>query len=299
MAPNPLLKKLGLSATDRVAIIHTDDIGLGESTVTAARELWQAGIIGSSAVMVPCPWFPAVATLCRENPAIDMGVHVTLTSEWDPIRWGPISTREVISGLIDPEGYFYRGTDAAQANARPEAVEVEITAQIERALAAGIDVTHIDTHMGTVFHLNLLPAYVKAGLAHRVPAMLPRLTEDQIVRDWGIDRERAGQLVRMIDVIEDQGMPFLDHIVGMPLDRPEQRFAQLIAAYDALQPGVTHFIIHPSTDTPEARATYPDLASRIGDYQTHLDQRVREHLARRGIQTLGYRQLRDLMRGRS
>jgi predicted glycoside hydrolase/deacetylase ChbG (UPF0249 family) len=225
-----------------------------------------------------------------------MGVHVTLTSEWDTIRWGPISTRDTASGLIDPEGYFYRGTAEAQANARPEAVEAEIAAQIARARAAGIDVTHLDTHMGTVFHPALLPAYVKAGLAAGVPAMLPRLNEDQIVRDWGIGRERAGELVRMIDVIEAQGMPFLDHIVGMPLNQPEKRLEHLLAAYDALPPGVTHFIIHPSTDTPEARAAFPDLASRIGDHQTHLDARVRDHLHRRGIHTLGYRALRDTMR---
>ncbi len=298
MPANPLLRKLGLSATDRVAIIHTDDIGLSESSVAAARELWQAGIITSSAVMVPCPWFPAVAALCRANPGIDMGVHVTLTSEWDTIRWGPISTRDTASGLIDPEGYFYRGTAEAQAHARPEAVAAEITAQIARAVAAGIDVTHIDTHMGTVFHPALLPAYVQAGLANRVPAMLPRLNEDQIVHDWDIDRERAVELVRMIAVIEAQGMPFLDHIVGMPLNQPENRLEQLLAAYDALQPGITHFIIHPSTDTPEARAAYPDLPARIGDYQTHLDEHIRDHLKQRGILTLGYRQLRDLMRQR-
>jgi hypothetical protein len=84
----------------------------------------------------------------------------------------------------------------------------------------------------------------------------------------------------------------------MPLDPSEDRLAHLCATYDALPPGITHFYIHPSTDTPEARAAYPDLAARIGDFQTHLDQRVREHLERRGIQTLSYRQLRDHMRRR-
>ncbi len=298
MTPNPLLKHLGLGPTDRAVIIHTDDIGASESTVTAARELWRAGIITSSTAMVPCPWFPAVAALCREDPAIDMGVHVTLTSEWDNLRWGPLSTNDPVSGLLDSAGYFPRRSEELQAQARPESVAIEIQSQIERALAAGIDVTHIDSHMGSIWHPALLPAYIEAALRAAIPATLPRYSEDRMVHEWGIDREQAAELARLVVTAEDQGLPLLDHETGMPLDPSEDRLAHLCATYDALPPGITHFFIHPSTDTPEARAAYPDLAARIGDYRTHLDQRVREHLERSGIQTLSYRLLRDHMRGR-
>ena len=108
MSTNPFLKKLGFAADARVVIIHTDDIGMCQASVGAFRDLIDFGLISSAAVMVPCPWFPEVAALCRSRPGIDMGVHLTLNSEWDSYRWGPISTRDPASGLLDEEGYFYR-----------------------------------------------------------------------------------------------------------------------------------------------------------------------------------------------
>ena len=98
MKPNPYLQKLGYSETDRLVILHTDDIGMCHASVQAFRDLWAFGTITSGATMVPCPWFPAVAQMCRENPAIDMGVHATLNAEWESYRWGPVSTREPGSG---------------------------------------------------------------------------------------------------------------------------------------------------------------------------------------------------------
>jgi chitin disaccharide deacetylase len=296
MPVNPLLRKLGFSATDRVAIIHTDDIGVTESCVDAAADLWRTKIISSSAVMVPCAWFPATARLCRATPGIDMGVHITLTSEWDLHRWGPISNRDPRSGLVDREGYFPRTQRAFQEAADPNAAETEIVAQIERALAAGIDVTHIDSHMGTVFHTSLLSAYVRTGLRFQVPAMLPRLTASEMVDAWGIDPSQVPFMLEMIEELDAHGMPLMDHIVGMPLDKPEHRFEALCAALDALPAGLSYFIVHPSKDTPEARAAYPDLPARIGDYETLMDERTRAHIKNTGLHVIGYRELRDAMR---
>jgi len=105
---NTALRELGFSAADRVVIVHADDVGMCNATVNAFFELADYGVISSGSVMVPCPWFPAVAAACRGNADIDVGVHLTLTSEWDRYRWGPISTRDPASGLLDEEGYFYR-----------------------------------------------------------------------------------------------------------------------------------------------------------------------------------------------
>ena len=104
---------------DRVVIIHTDDIGMCQASVSAFEELWEAGIITSGATMVPCPWFLDAARLCRTSPDIDMGVHVTLTSEWETYRWGPISTRDPASGLLDSDGYFFRTSEDFQASGDP------------------------------------------------------------------------------------------------------------------------------------------------------------------------------------
>ncbi len=104
MTTNPFLKKLGFSDNDRAVIIHTDDIGMCHASVQAFKDLWAFGTISSGATMVPCPWFPAVAQMCRENPDMDMGVHATLNAEWESYRWGPVSTRDASSGLMDEIG---------------------------------------------------------------------------------------------------------------------------------------------------------------------------------------------------
>ncbi len=296
MGQNPTLSRLGLTTGDRAVIIHTDDIGVSAASVAAARDLWQTRIISSSAVMVPCAWFGAAAKLCRDTPWIDMGVHVTLTSEWYSIRWGLISTRDPASGLLDPEGCFFRSTRDAQAHAAAEAAATEMDAQVQRALAAGVDVTHIDTHMGSVFHPKLLRAYVATALKYRVPPMLARLSEADM-RAWGFDSETIAYFHGVLAELEDSGVPMLDRIVGMPLDKPENRFEQVCAMFDSLPAGISYFIIHPSHDTPEARAMGPDWPSRAGDLATFLDERVRVHLKRTGLQAIGWRELRALMRG--
>ncbi|MFN4294102.1 MAG: polysaccharide deacetylase family protein [Thermoflexales bacterium] len=294
MNPNPALKKLGFSERDRVVIIHADDIGMSHASCAAFSELWRAGIISSGAAMTPCPWFPRVAAYCRANPDVDMGVHLTLTSEWDNVRWGPISTRDPASGLLDDEGYFPRATPAVQQSSDPEAARRELIAQVERAIASGISPTHADAHMGAVFHPKHLPAYAQIAQQFKIPIMLPRLDEARL-RRWGFDGEMLTWAIGALRALEAEGFPMVDHILGMPLSKPENRLQQVCAALDALQPGITHFIIHPSLDTAEARAISPDLPSRIGDYEAFMDERVRAHIRRNGLQVIGYRHLKALM----
>lgn len=294
MNPNPALKKLGFAENDRVAIIHTDDIGMSHASYAAFSDMWQAGIISSGAVMVPCPWFPKVAAYCRSNAQVDMGVHLTLTCEWDNYRWGPISSREAHAGMLDGEGYFPRTSAGIQQNGDPDAVQHEMIAQVERAIAAGIQPTHADTHMGTVFHPKFFPAYVQIARRFKIPVMIPRLDEAGLQR-WGFTGGAATWALNMLREMEEDNLPLMDDITGMPLNKPEQRLEQVFAAIDALKPGLTHFIIHPSHDTPEARAISPDLPSRIGDYETFMDERVRQHLKDAGVHVIGYRDLKALM----
>jgi predicted glycoside hydrolase/deacetylase ChbG (UPF0249 family) len=294
MNSNPALKKLGFAESDRVVIIHTDDIGVSHASHAACTDLWTASIISSSAVMVPCAWFPKVAAYCRSNSKVDMGVHITLTCEYDNYRWGPVSSREARTGMLDTEGFLPRTSAEIQANGDPDAVGCEMLAQVERAIAAGIQPTHADTHMGTVFHHKFFPTYVQIARQFKIPVMIPRLDEDGLKR-WGFTGDAAAWALNMLREMEEDNLPLLDHIAGMPLDKPEHRIEQVFAAIDALQPGLTHFIIHPSHDTPEARAMSPDLPSRIGDYETFMDERVRQHLKNAGVQVIGYRDLKTLM----
>ncbi len=303
MEVNPLLKKLGFANTDRVVIFHTDDIGMCQASLAAYADLLEVGIISAAATMVPCPWFPATAAFCRENAArVDMGVHLTLTSEWDSYRWGPLSTRDPNSGLLDAEGYFPRRNDAVFAAAAlsttsgfADVARAEIEAQVARAVAAGIDITHIDTHMGSVFHPTLLPLYLETAQQARVPAMLPRLEEAQI-RAMGFPAEIAAYLAAQLETLEAAGLPLLDTILSVDLGQPEARLEQTLRLLDTLPVGVSYFILHPSKDTPELRGITPDWRARVADYQVFCDEALRAYIAQQGIQVIGYRAVRETLR---
>jgi predicted glycoside hydrolase/deacetylase ChbG (UPF0249 family) len=256
MNPNPILKKLGLSANDRLVIIHTDDIGMCQASIQAYSELIDFGIISSGATMVPCSWFPQVARFCRQNPKVDMGVHLTLTSEWDAYRWAPVSTRRNDSGMIDEEGYFHRRSEDTQLKGDPEAVLTELHAQLDRAFTAGIEVSHIDTHMSTVAHPKFVNSYIQLALQYKLPFLFPRQDEAGFIR-LGMDPDTATIAANSVGYLEEQGIPLVDHAAGLELDKPYKRLEQAKQLLSDLPSGITHFIIHPSKDTPELKAITP------------------------------------------
>jgi predicted glycoside hydrolase/deacetylase ChbG (UPF0249 family) len=294
MRANPILNMLGYSNDDRLVIIHTDDIGMCHASIQAYSELLENGLISSGATMIPCPWFPKVAEYCRQKSNADMGVHLTLTSEWDNYRWSPISTSLRESGLVDEEGYFYRSTEEAQTHGDPEAVLVELQAQIDRALGAGIHVTHIDTHMNTVAHPKYGNSYIQLAIQYKLPFLFPRQDEAGF-KKLGIDAETAQIAAKLVHTLEDSGIPLVDHAAGLDLDKPKDRLEQAKQAISDLQPGITHFIIHPSIETDELKAITPDWQSRVADYHSFMDDEIRQHIKKIGVQIIGYKTLKSLL----
>jgi len=295
MTPNPILKKLGYADTDRLVIIHTDDIGMCNASLQAFINLWEFGTISSGAVMVPCPWFPATAEFCRKNPGVDMGVHATLNAEWESYRWAPISTCDPQSGLIDPAGYFHQWHAAVYENASPQAVAAEVNAQVERALAAGIDATHIDTHMGTIMHPKFIQSYLQAGTSRRIPNMLPRASAEGF---WmmGIHDESMSAYAAILQQLEADGLPMLDGLSSLPLDHANDHIGLAKKLLSEIPTGITHVLFHPSIDTPELRAIAPDWRARVANYNAFMSQEVKDFIKNSGIQMIGYRKLKDLLR---
>ena len=254
--------------------------------------------------MVPCGWFPAAAAACRAAPEpADMGVHLTLTSEWDAYRWGPLTTTDPASGLLDREGYFHRLVAPVQLGAEPAAVGRELSGQIERALAAGIDVTHLDAHMFALYHSRLLPIYLELAFHYRVPALMVRDRARQPYLGAG-DREA---LAALVEAAEARGMPLVDDVVALPLvaaEAPaglplgEDRLAYLARLLDGLPPGITCVLLHPARDTPELRAIAPDWQARVGDFELFAGDGWEDVVRDSGVDVIGFRALRDLMRQR-
>lgn len=296
-ASNAFLKKMGFSATDRVVVLHADDIGMCQSTVSAYADMLAFGLISSAAVMVPCPWFPAAAERIRElaSSKPDVGVHMTLTAEWDTYRWAALSTADPATGLFDPTGYFPHRTDPIRVHASPDAVALELRAQFEKALAFGIDVTHIDSHMLSVFTPAYLPLYLGLAFEHRVPAFALRQDLDAL-RARGFDEAGAADLVRVTNEFEEQGLPIFDHVYCMSLNTAKGRVAEAAQALAECPSGLTHFIVHPASDTPELQAIAPDWRSRVADRALFLDEAWKSAIAASGVHVIGYRALRDAIR---
>ena len=289
---NPIAKKLGYSDNDRLVIIHTDDIGMCHASVQAFKDLWAFGTITSGAVMVPCPWFPAVAEMCKENPEMDMGVHATLNSEWDAYRWAPVSGGAAGSGLRDEAGYFHQWHQAVYDNAKPEEVDVEVNLQIEKALKAGIDVTHVDSHMGTIMNPLFIQSYVQAAAKRLLPNMLPRLNAAGI--EMG-DAEKIAY-APVMDMLENLGVPMVDGILSMPLEHGDDHIGVAKKLLTEVPVGITHFILHPSIDTPELRTIAPDWQARVANYNAFMSDELKKFIESADIKLIGYRQIRNAMR---
>lgn len=298
LKPNPYLKRLGFADTDRVVILHADDIGMCQSTVSAYADLVEHGAVSSVAMMVPCSWFPAAARLYRDHSntaRLDVGVHLTLTSEWDAFRWRPVSNIDPGSGLLDVEGFFHRLAAPVQAEAQPEAVERELQAQIKAALSAGLDLTHMDSHMLTLFHPRFLSIYFALAQAYRLPAFMLRGDREDWLRE-GLSEAEAAEMAALTEQVEAQGLPLFDSFYAMSLSEHEGRLAEGIQALANCRAGLTHFVIHPTTDTPEVRAMAPDWRCRVGDLALFTSPAWAQAVADSGVKVIGYRAVREAMR---
>ncbi len=289
---NPTLQKLGFDENARVVILHADDIGMCQASVEAYADLLEAGIMSSAATMVPCPWFPAAADFFRAHqtyPRFDVGVHLTLNSEWKNFRWSALSTRDPASGLLDADGYFHSLAAPTHEFANPDAVERELTAQVERALAAGFGVTHMDSHMLALYHPRLLPAYIRVAQKFCLPAFLTRprtpLTE-------GMPEE----IETLLHEAQARGMALFDHFDALALDQHENRLQEARRALNALPAGLSALVFHPCRDSAEVRVMAPDWQCRVADYELFLNEDFRQMIFDAGVNVIGYRLLRNTMR---
>jgi hypothetical protein len=166
-------QKLGYPRDTRLLIIHADDLGMSHSVNQATFEALEKGWITSASILVPCPWFPEVARWVKQHPKADLGIHLALTSEWTDFRWGPLSGPSKVPSLVDANGYFPLDTDVVAARAHADEVESELTAQVDRAQAMGIPLSHFDMHMAVMVEsAAIFDVYRKLQTKYKLPALL-------------------------------------------------------------------------------------------------------------------------------
>src|SRR6202167_6691406 len=168
-------ERLGYPADAKLLIVHADDLAVSHSQDRASFAALDRHAASAASVMVPCPWLTEVADYAKAHPDADLGLHLTLTSEWKTYRWGPVESKDKVPSLLDPSGYLWPETDQAGRNLKPEEAERELRAHIERALAMGIHPTHLDSHMGVLFsRLELFAVYVEGAREDKLPFLAVR-----------------------------------------------------------------------------------------------------------------------------
>jgi predicted glycoside hydrolase/deacetylase ChbG (UPF0249 family) len=282
-----LAERLGFSASDKILIINGDDVGVSHAANAATTDAMENGLMTSATIMVPCPWFPEIAAYARSHPQADFGLHLAHTSEWKGYKWGPVASRSDVPGLLDPQGYLWPDIASVYKNSTPEQAYIEARAQIQKALAAGIDVTHLDSHMGTLqYDLKYYEVYRRLAREFDLPI---RMASQEVLA-----AASAGHLRRQL---EEDGVVFTDYLI-----HGGRKSNETVADYwkrmlKELKPGVTELYIHAALAGEEMKHITNSWQERATEYELFTkDPEVRRILESQGVKRIGYRALRDLQR---
>jgi predicted glycoside hydrolase/deacetylase ChbG (UPF0249 family) len=295
MTVKPLIEKLGYEADkDKVVIFHIDDMGFSHSSNLAAFECLDFGVASCGSLIVPAPWFLEAAEICRKNPKYDIGVHLTLTCEYELYRWRALSSVDPSTGLLDHERSLWRTAEEAISNVNVKAAEAEMRAQIQTALNAGVKVSHIDSHMGTVMDPKFIPTYLKLAREFNVIPFLPRLSKEELIAIGLGDQIVVYE--KMFEKIEETGVPLLDHVIIDTMGDAKDKVGYYCKRFAEVKPGVTHFLFHAAKLTPELQAITPDSAKwRNLDYEAFTDPRIKECVKKYDLKIIGYKDILDIM----
>ena len=295
MPSNKLIENLGFSKTDKIVIFHIDDIGFSHAANQGSFECLEYGIASCGSVLVPAPWFLDAAAIIKQKPRYDVGIHLTLTSEYKNYRWRAISSSNPSSGLLSDDGCLWKTSKEAIENISPEIAEKEMRAQIEFGIKSGMDITHIDSHMGTVTNPKYLPSYLSLAREFKIPAFLPRLSSEEI-HLLGLG-EFEQIYTALITSLDEEGFPLIDHMVIDTGGEYEDKVEYYCTRFENIKPGITHFLFHPAKDSSELRAITPDSAKwRNQDYLSFTSPLTRECVKENDLQVIGYRKIREVFR---
>ena len=284
---------LGYKPTDRLLIINNDDAGMCHSANLATIEGQEKGLISSSTIMTPCPWVSEIAEYAKNHPEKDFGVHLTHTSEWKYYRWAPVASKDNVKGLLDKDGYLHRSVQEVYANATPEETLIEGRAQIQKLIDAGVPVTHIDSHMGTLqVHPEYFDIYVQLAGEFNLPM---RMASWETMERYG---KGNGQ---MRDALKKLGFVFTDYFIHDEVSGDAYGKANTkefwINIIKNLKPGITELFIHATALTDESRSIMGSAQKRAEEYHCFVhDPDIKKLLTDEGVIIIGYRPLMELQR---
>lgn len=283
----PLAARLGYPAGAKLLIVHGDDLAAAHSVNAATFKAFEAGLVNSASVMVPCPWLPEVAAYARSHPDADLGLHLTLTSEWKTYRWGGVLPRERAPTLYAADGYLHMTEDVAAAHVDAREAEAEVRAQIERARAFGINPTHLDAHMRTLHQTRpLFEMLLRVAREERLPVLVSR----EWFARWPFLPEALGPDGVVVDRVIDAD----------PAVAPARWAEYYGGLIEGLRPGVTQLIVHLAYDDEEMRAValgHPNwgAAWRQRDFDFVTSDTFRRLLKEHNVKLVTWREIGRLL----
>jgi predicted glycoside hydrolase/deacetylase ChbG (UPF0249 family) len=280
-----LAEKLGYPKDAKLLIIHADDAGLSRSVDSAVVSAFEKGRINSASIMVPCPDFPKLAAYAKQHSEFDWGIHLTFTSEWKNLKWSGVARSSEIKSLLDQNGNLYATNEEVKKNARLEDIEKEMRAQIDKAISAGIKITHLDNHMGSILGSpEIIKIYQKIGKEYKLPVLIP----------MNMLHRMAPGLLPYIDTTGAVVNEFISAYSAVPADKWKDFYNQKI---QNLKPGLNEFIFHLGFDNEEMKSItidHPDFGSawRQRDYDYATSVEFSELIKKQGIFLVTWRDIK-------
>jgi predicted glycoside hydrolase/deacetylase ChbG (UPF0249 family) len=281
-----LAEELGYPAGTKLLIVHADDLAVTHATNEASLAALEKGTVSSASVMAPCPWLAEVAEWARANPDHDLGMHLTLTSEWRLLRWGSTAPSSQVASLLDSTGYFKPQCGTLYETAKPEEVEIEIRAQIDRAISLGLQPTHLDSHMGClIYNPIFFGAYLKVAREYGIPAMVSR---DMLAQLGEGHQRKVTEKDLVIDHLYTANLP--DFLNGL-----DNYYRNALADLPA---GVSVMLIHTALDGSESAGMAGGVAGwgnrwRQQDYNFFTSEDFTQLLKEHNIQLTTWREVKS------
>ncbi|HOB83336.1 MAG TPA: polysaccharide deacetylase family protein [Bacteroidales bacterium] len=285
--------KLGFPAGTKVLLMHCDDAGMCEEANIAVSNYFITGDIRSAAVMIPCPYAEAMVQWAKTQGSPDLGVHLTLTSEWKTWRWGTVADSVNVPGLIDPEGKMWHDVPDVLMHATAEEVETEVRAQINKVLGMGFRPTHIDTHMGTLYgSIDYLKVFLKIAKEYNLPANAIDLSDPAIAENFR--KEGYPITTEVVDLLNEYPLPKLDNFSSVPNGKSyEEKRENFFALVSSLKPGLTEIIFHPSVETDNLKTITNSWQQRVWEAELFSDPLVKKFFEDNGIVLITWKEIME------
>ena len=278
-------EKLGYAKDDILLILHADDLGVSHSENKASFDALMAGAVNSASIMVPTPWFKEVVEFSKLNPEFDLGLHLTLTAEWENLKWDGVSSSGDIPSLLDANGYLPSTVVPVVQNGKLIELEKEITAQVQRALDVGLKPTHLDSHMGTLFQKpEFFKIYQEVGRKFKIPVMIPY---------GAIAQTPLAKEIAPNQIVVDQITMFDG---STPAEEWKMAYLEIIKN---LKPGLNEIIVHLAYDNEEMQAVtvnHPAFGSawRQRDLEVMMDDDFKSLIKQRNIKLVTWREIQKI-----